>query len=213
MNSIKQFHRGVYNQARIAGYDKDVASRVAAMAVASRLTESDGVLVAQTSDFTNQATKLYKFDIKSVRVDQAEGNSVIVDAILASPETDIAGQSFSDSALRSFANQINTDGIGGFLDEHKAFRDEGERNKAQSVTEWVKARVEGGRLWITAKMKAGYEWVVNKFHSLSLEAAIPVTQALMQGHTKKFFGGTLKGFVFTNRPKQPMNRITNVRAA
>jgi hypothetical protein len=215
MNTIRTFHRGVYNQARISGHDESTAAKVAALATLSRMKYvGEGIAVAQESDFTNCTTKLYSFDIKTIRVDQAGEKGVIVDAILASPEPDMHNQAFSTKALEGFAHQINTQGIGGYTDEHKKFRETKERNMTESVTEWVTARVENGRLWITAKMKTGYEWVVDKFRALSLEALFPVDQALIQGKKTTFMGGgVLKGFVFTNKPKQPMNRITNVRAA
>lgn len=214
MNTIHEFQKGVYQQARAAGHDEDTALKVASLATLKRMSYvGEGFAIAQTKNFSNHTTKLYRFDIKNVGVDQAIGQGVVIDAILASPEPDIAGQSFTEEALVQFADQINANGIGGFVDEHYGFRQDGKRSMGDSVTEWVKARVESGRLWITAKIKQGYEWVVEKFEALSLEAFIPKTQTVVQGNTKKFLGGgIIKGFVFTNNPKQPMNRIVDVLA-
>lgn len=214
MNTITKFQRGVYTQARSAGHDQETSLRVACMAVLARTSYvGDGFAIAQTKNFQSTTTKLYKFDIQNIHIDQAIGSGVVIDAILASPEADIAGQSFTEEALVEFAEQINANGIGGFVDEHYGFRNDGKRSLGSSVTEWVRARVEGGRLWITAKIKSGYEWVTESFSALSLEAFIPKTRTIISGNNKKFLGGgIIKGFVFTNNPKQPMNRIVDVIA-
>jgi hypothetical protein len=214
MNTITKFQKSVYEQAKASGHDQETSLRVASLAVLSRLNYvGEGFAVAQTKNFSNKTTKLYRFDIKNVGVDQGIGSGVVIDAILASPEPDIAGQSFTEEALTEFAEQINANGLGGYVDEHFAFRNEGKRSLGSSVTEWVKARVEGGRLWITAKIKTGFEWVADTFEALSLEAFIPKTRTLLNGNNKTFLGGgIIKGFVFTNNPKQPLNRIVDVIA-
>jgi hypothetical protein len=214
MNTITKFQKGVYEQARIAGHDQETSLRVASLAVLSRVSYAgEGFAVAQAKNFSNYTTKLYKFQIENIGVDQAIGSGTVIDAILASPEPDGAGQAFTLEALSEFAHQINANGLGGFVDEHYGFRNDGKRSIGDSVTEWVRARVENGRLWVTAKIKSGYEWVVEKFSALSLEAFIPKNRTRIDGNTKTFLGGgIIKGFVFTNSPKQPMNRIVDVYA-
>ena len=211
-NKVQEFYDGVKKQAIASGQNYSVSEAVAASAVLSRLSViGDGYAIAQTANFPGAETKLYKFTVQNISVDQALNKGTVIEAILASPEEDIAGQSFTIEALTEFAAQINATQIGGFVDEHSQFRNEGKRSQGSAVTEWIRARIQDGRLWITTKLKDGFEWVADTFDALSLEAFIPKTRTLVTGNKKTFLGGgIIKGFVFTNNPKQPLNRIVDV---
>lgn len=208
---INDFKTGVYEQAILHGNDVETAEKIAAQAVLDRLEPSEaGWAVAQTEAFEPIMLYNYEFKLTNIHVDQAFGTGTVIEAVLGSTTEDVAGQKFTEEALREFAEQINEGGVGGFIDEHRTFRVEGDRLTANAVTDWVRARVEDGMLKITTKLKQGYEWIASQFNSVSLEAVIPRQNTLIQGNKKLFLGGGfLKGFVFTNNPKNPLHRIVD----
>lgn len=209
--TIKDFEDGVRNQAISYGYDEVTASKVAAQAVIDRLQPSEaGFAIAQTDDFVTSNTFTYEFQLTNFRVDQSMNSGVVIEAVLGSTSEDSTGQAFSEDILYEFAQQINDGAIGGFVDEHASFRATKDRLASDSVTDWVKAKVSNGALMITAKLRQGFEWVANRFDSVSLEAVVPKAKTLIQGSKKTFLGGgMLKGFVFTNNPKNKLHRIVD----
>lgn len=210
-NLIKEFKESVYNQSILHGMTEEVAEKVSAQAVLDRLEKSEaGFAIAQTADFEPTTTYHYEFKLTNIRVDQAMNTGTVIEAVLGSTTEDVAGQKFTEEALIEFADQINAGGIGGFIDEHRNFRVEGERLSSNAVTDWVRARIEDGVLMISAKLKQGFEWIAGAYDAVSLEAVIPKTRTLIQGNKKLFMGGGfLKGFVFTNNPKNPLHRIVD----
>lgn len=210
---IEEFWDGVYEQAVSRGHSPYDAERIAALAVLNRLERSEaGFAVAQTTDFVPQKVYCFELEAKNYRVDQAEGGGVVVEAVLTSTVRDVEGQRFSVEALHEFARQINERGVGAYLDGHKQFRLVKDRLSSNSVTEWVKARVDNELLIITAKLKRGFEWVADRFNAVSIETIVPGDKALFDGSTRTFTGGFVKGFVFTNTPKNPVHKILSKKA-
>lgn len=207
---IKDFHTGVYNQAISAGKAHDVASLIADAALLDRVKKSDaGFGIAQAADV--QPRLYYTFHVNSVRVDQSAGGGMVLDAVLVTPGEDSGGQFVDQAAIQEFADSINSADIAGFADpKHSTWRVEKQRISSNGITEWVKARVEDGQVWITAKIKAGYEWIVHKFPYLSMEAAVPANKFVKDGKLSRILGGAIRGFVFTDQPKNYLNRIVTV---
>jgi hypothetical protein len=211
---IKEFHDGVRRQAISGGMTAELADRIAAQAVLDRVHTSEvGFAIAQSSDF--EPIEYHTFEVRNIRIDQSEDGGVIVDAVLTSPEEDEVGNSFDEAALKKYEELINAGLVGGYEDDnHRGFREKRTRDINTSVTEWVKARVEAGRLWISAKLKKGHEHLAEKFKFLSGEYEFGKSERkVIAPGKRKVTGGTLAGFIFTNKPKQSMNRIVNVRAA
>jgi hypothetical protein len=213
MNSfVESFKSGVYQQAVDSGLSHDVAEAVAAQAVLDRLKVSEaGFAVAQTDDFATAPVEELYFEMTARHVDQDADGGVTAEYILLAPSDDELGQSFDPAVFGAYAAMINAGGVHGYVDDHGEFRATHERDGSKSVTEWVRARVEAGRLFITTKLKAGYEWVADKFRAVSIEAVVPVSQTKVIGGKRKYSGGVVKGFAFTNRPKNSDHKRISVR--
>lgn len=209
---VTDFREGVYQQARSAGHDHITADAIAAQAVIDRVTSSPaGFAVGQSEDFIPQETRELRFEITSYHVDQSEGGGVIVDAVLLDTTDDEILQSFDPAVFPIYAQMINAGLVQGYIDDHGDFRTTQDRDPSKSVTEWVKARVELGKLFISTKLKAGYEWVADKFKAVSIEAIVPKKQTRIAGNRRQYAGGVVKGFAFTNKPKNKDHKVVRVK--
>lgn len=210
MSVHKQFEEQVKAQALQAGYSEELATAMAAQAVLDRVaTGPAGFAVAETKNFTMSTVYELNFEISDYRVDQSEGG-VLVDAVLMDTGFDVIDQAWDASAFNDFAMMINAGGIHGYIDEHGEFRATKQRDATKSVTEWVRARVEQGKLYITTKLKEGFEWVADRFRAVSVEAIVPKSKARVENGKRIFSGGEIKGFVFTNKPKNPSHRAQKI---
>jgi hypothetical protein len=208
---IEEFRKQVYDQAVSLGRDPVVAEAIAAQAILDRLEVSEsGYAVGQSEDFAVEQVRELRFEMSSFSVDQSEGGGVVAEYILVAPSDDEMGQSFDPLVFPAYAEQINAGEVHGYIDDHGEFRATLNRDGSKSVTEWVRARVEMGRLFITTKLKAGFEWVADKFKAVSIEAVVPVSQTKIVGKKRKYSGGKVKGFAFTNRPKNSDHKQVSV---
>lgn len=209
---VEEFRNGVYTQAIELGRSHEVAEAMAAQAVLDRLQLSEaGFAVGQSEDFVATPVRTLDFEMSTYSVSQDVDGGVIADYILLAPSDDELGQSFDPAAFPAYAAMINEGNVHGYIDDHGEFRATLDRDGSKSVTEWVRARVEMGRLFITTKLKAGYEWVADKFRAVSIEAVVPVSQTKVVGGKRKYSGGKVKGFSFTNRPKNADHKRVRVQ--
>ena len=209
---IKEFKQDVYEQAVQKGYDHTIATQVAARAVLNRLSKEEGLVVAETADFTPTEYTNLTFTINEFTVDEAEGGgTIVVASLLNSLMPNELNQRWTQRALERVNEQINAGGVHAYApDEHGEFRKTGERNADTAITEWVRSKVVQGSLIIEAKLKKGWEWVADMYKQVSIEARVPKSGTSKKGSELLIDEASVVGFVFTQKSKNPLNRVLQV---
>lgn len=184
-NFVQDFHKKAAVAAYKRGASPSDSLAVASAAVFNRLNIHESVAIAESQNFEAFTSIQIEFSPENIQIDEAgEGGVVVHGTLLTAGKTPIfgvssrsptgmdGGWSWSEEALYKVAEAINTKGIVGVLDAHKKWRADSERSTTESVVDWVKAKVVGGKVQISARLKRGFEWVANKLKGMSIEAFV-----------------------------------------
>lgn len=212
MSFVKEFKKGVYDQAISKGYAPSQARAIAAKAVISRLHKEEGAVVAESDEFEPVEYVDLVFDDNNYSVDESAGSGVIVTASLMNDSLpNSQGKKWTSKAIRQINDYINTNGLAVFApDEHSEWRKSGTRENSESIAEWVTSKVVDGSLIVQTKLKQGWEWVADKFSQVSIEAKVPLSKTRTENGVELIDEALPVGFIFTNKSKNPLNRVISV---
>jgi len=213
---VKEYHEEVAST-----YDDPViGNRVAWEAVKYRLDSSGKQVVAQEKDF--RANRVFRINLKPTNkkiVTQAEDGSITLDAVLASTDTTADGNRFTEEALRTLADKINSQGItvpavdSEEENPHEEFENiavssgfdpimiRNKLSKVRGKLDNAKAAVKDGKLWLQAKLDETFKSVVDSFSNVSIETLSYVNPDGTMTDPDPF------GLIFTNRPKDQNAQI------
>lgn len=211
MKSLQNLPKPVqeyYNKTLSKISERPNAKRIAWALTKSKLHKENDMFIGKESDFETYETVTYTFNAEEIHVSKALDDLVYVDYTISNNKQDADGQSFTDFALSLFNDQINNEGLTGYLPNsgheilHMA------KNKGMTpdeIEEYIKSLNTGikaissnykdGNLIATVEMpKLVFEHV--KDMGVSIEARIP--KSAYRG--KQFHQGRLTSFIFTNNP-------------
>ncbi|WP_298752983.1 ChaB family protein [uncultured Arcobacter sp.] len=198
-----------------AKYGEDRASKIAWAAVKKKFKKVKGTWVAKTSDFQMYKTVHYEFELersKSV-TRSATDTHVYYDYVLSSTSKDKFGTNFTDFALKMGANQINEEGLTGYItrsgqhDLQKELARKGLSPKEieeyiQNMDSGIKAinaKYENGKLMATIEVRKDLEELVDNYKGASIEAWVPDEKNI----NKEFHQARFTGFILTPDPANP----------
>ncbi len=198
-------------------YDSNIANKVAWEAVKSRFVRVGTEYVAK-----GLAKELLSFKMdmtQEVFITKADNGDHFLEAVLSDDMKDSQGKRFTTKALKSYADQINTHGISGFIthadwDSFKmkwshlspeAFVAKA-RSERKGILKTIKAVFEKGKLWIKAIIDKRYLKQVKKFNRLSIEAYVPSKNQV--GDT--YDGGYALGFAMDNNAINRRAIVANI---
>lgn len=158
---------------------------------------------------------LFKFTMEnsgSSFVKKGRDGEFYLEAVLSDSMYDSEGFRFTEKALKSYEEQINTYGMAGFIthsdwDDFKmsnshlseqAFIKKA-RTERKGILKTVKAIYRKGKLWIKALIDKRYVKQVEKFDKVSIEALVP--QRFRPG--REYTGGFPLGFALDNNAINP----------
>jgi len=205
-NIAQNMFRKTFNTA-FSKYGEEKAFKIAWAAVKKRFKKVKDKWVAKTSDFTGFMTIRYVFNPNEAIIGKSSNGRTLVEYIMSGSDIDRDGQKWDDFALKRFAEQINEEGLSGYLsDGHEALMIGKEKNLSpEEIEEYVKslntgikaiqARYEQGKLYSTIEVPNEMVDVV-KDMGISIEARVPMESII--GNTLK--QGRLTGFIFTGNP-------------
>jgi len=206
--SVQHAWMSVFN-ASFKKYGEERAFAIANGWVKKRLKKKGTVYVGKSEDFVGY--DYLTFDLtpenSELIVQNSEDGEIVLSAILVDNETDIRGRRFSESFLESLANQINTEGttlpdidheeLNQLLKDNQDVETLYTKLKSRKgILKSIRAKIVNGRLFISAFLDKRYRNHINKYKSLSIEAAVPRNMI----DKNVFYGGKLLGFTFTNKP-------------
>lgn len=182
-----------------------VAFKVAWSIVKKRFKKVNGKWVAK-----GFLPDLYTFDLSMKGeefVIKAEDGEYYLEGVLADIYPDSQGYAFTEEALKSFEEQINSGQIIGGIthDEYKNLIMKYSHlpteefiakalSERKGILKTVKAIYEKGRLWIKALVDKRYLNHIKKFKKMSIEAFIP--KELQENGN--YLGGKVLGFALDN---------------
>jgi cation transport regulator len=149
---------------------------------------------------------------KEVFVKKGADGEYYLEATLSDNQFDSEGRRFTSEALQTYANQINTYGIAGFI-THRDWDDfkmanshlsEEEfirkaRTERKGILKTVKAIYEKGKLWIKALIDKRYINHVKRYNKVSIEALVPTRYQT----STEYRGGYALGFALDNNAINP----------
>lgn len=201
---VQEYFNNTYSKVK----DRPNAKKIAWALTKCKLHKESNTYIGKTKDFEVYKTVVYKFKPQELHIAKALDDLVYVDYTISSNDEDEEGQSFTDFALSLFQDQINNEGLIGYLPDngHEILK----MAKANGMTpdeieEYVKSLNTGikaisanynqGKLVATIEMpKNMFDYV--KDMGVSIEARIP--ESAYKGN--KFHQGRLTSFIFTNKP-------------
>jgi len=158
----------------------------------------------------------------NVFIKKGSDGEYFLEGVLSDINVDRDGKKFDEETLQSFADQINSDGISGFI-SHSDFDkfcvenshlSEAEfiskaRKTRKGIIKVVKAIYEKGKLWIKAIFDKRYIKQIKKFTKMSIEALIP--NRFQKGNSYK--GGYVIGLALDNDASNVRANITRLSPA
>ena len=188
-------------------YGEDKARRIAWSAVKKRFKKKEDKWVAKIRDTPSFKTVKYVFEPKEAIIGKEENGYSYLEYILSGNEEDLNGQRWSDFALKRFAEQINEEGLKGYMSDKHTILELAKQNdwspdqieemssKLDTGIEAFKARYDNGQLVSNIKVPSELVDVVKNM-GISVEARVPTKS--IQNNT--FNQGRLTSFIFTNNP-------------
>lgn len=200
--------QNLFNQVRKRSlkntHNLSLSNKVAWNVLKSRFNKVNDTWVAK-----GLGLQFYTFSMKTndIFIEKADNGEYYLEATLSDVGKDSDGYNFTPEALKSYADQINTHGMAGFIthkdwDEFKMnnshLSEEDFINKARTerkgILKTVKAIFEKGKLWIKALIDKRYLNHIKKFNKVSIEALVPSKFQKDNQYT----GGYVLGFALDN---------------
>lgn len=188
--------------------DRKNAKSIAWAFTKSKLHKEENVYIGKEEDFNTYETVTYKFKPQELHITKALDDLVYVDYTISNNEEDNHGQAFTDFALSLFDDQINNEGLTGYLPSngHEILKIAKEKGMSpDEIEEYIKSlntgikaissKYDNGKLIATIEMpKLVFDHVRDM--GVSIEARIP--KSAYRGN--KFHQGRLTSFIFTDNP-------------
>lgn len=209
----QQMFMSAFNKV-IDKYDEDTAFQIAWGVIKKKFKKVEGKWIAK-----GMSADTFTFDIElkdDVFIQKAEDGNYYIEGVLSDIFPDSDGWSFTEDALKDFAEQINNLPIFGGI-THQEWNDikmkyshlpenlfvEKARNERQGILKTVKAIYDKGKLLIKAIVDKRYLNHVNKFNKMSLEAFMPIKDKV----NKKYIKGKILGFALDNNAINPRSTV------
>ncbi len=196
--------RETYNRV-IKAQSNAVAMKVAWKIVGGKFKKEGNSWIAKGMGFD-----LFTFNLENkgdAFISKGKDGEHYLEATLSDDMTDSQGKRFTKETLQDYANQINQNGLLGFI-THQDYKDfcmkyshlpesvfvAKARNERKGILKTIKAIYENGKLWIKAVIDKRYLNRVKQFSKVSIEALIP--KRFQVGN--EYRGGYPIGFALDN---------------